>query len=251
MNIPPLRADGLRQTVNRDLSDDELVWHFRSGWNVAALNCTSAQYQPVLTAYSAYISDHATALRQVSERIDSVYRAEHGSRRAGIRAREGKLTSVYNFFALPPARAGFCRAALDVSNRALGQPSADPIAFAMANFTTLETPFNTFFNEYEEYQRTSAAWDAQYGNQYGPSQPGWVAVQAARRAGTVIPTPGDSNPGSTLATPTTPSGLVADDTTGVGVPVISAPGGTVSQPVVEPIPNVDPNAAAGTPDTSQ
>lgn len=183
MQIPMRDAQGVRQTINRGVSADENVWHFRSAWNVAALNCTAAQYQPILTAYSAYISDHGRALKRVNDRIEADYRRINGARRAGILAREAHMTSVYNYFALPPSRAGFCRTALDVSNRYLATPPSDPVAFANANFPMLEAPFETFFNDYERYQNASAQWDAQYGAQYGPSQPGWVAVQEARGNG--------------------------------------------------------------------
>lgn len=236
MSIPPMGAGGQRMTVHRDISDDETVWHFRSGWNVAALNCTSAQHAPVLDAYSAYIKDHGRALKRVNDRIDRVYRSQHGSRRAAIMAREDKMTSVYNYFALPPARSDFCQAALDVSNRYIAAPDQDPVAFAMTNFPVLETPFNTFYADYENYQRLSADWDAKYGAKYGASQPGWVAVQRAR----------GSNGGSTAVQPT---GFVADPATSgaAQVPIVPAPGNMISQPVVEPIPDADPAGAANDP----
>lgn len=183
MQIPQRDASGVRQTINRGVSADESVWHFRASWNVAALNCTAAQYQPVLTAYSAYISDHASGLKRVNDRIEADYQSKNGGRRAGIFAREEHMTAVYNFFSLPPARSGFCRNALDVSNRYLASPPSDPVAFANANFSLMEAPFEDFFVAYERYQIESAQWDAQYGEQYGPSQPGWVAVQEAKRAG--------------------------------------------------------------------
>ncbi|TRD12652.1 hypothetical protein FGU71_01655 [Erythrobacter insulae] len=235
MNIPGKDLLGRRMTVNRGLSDDEKVWHFRSAWNVAALNCTAARFQPVLDAYSVYIKDHATALMSVNRRIDRKYRNEMGARRAGIIEREGKMTSVYNFFALPPARSGLCAAALDISNRALAAPPADPIAFAMDNFELLLDPFSTFFDEYEEYQRLSARWDQEYGAEYGASQPGWVAVQRALADGIAVPTVGE-NPAATLATPAAAGSTVVDSATGAEVPVIPVQDGFVSQPVVEPIP---------------
>ena len=247
MVIPGKNAMGQRETINLGISDDEKVWHFRSGWNVAALNCTAAQYDPILTAYSAFIKDYGKALGAVNDRIDSVYRAREGARRAGILAREEQMTAVYNFFALPPARARFCRAALDISNRYNIAPPQDAIAFAMDNFALLEEPFELFFQEYEQYQRDSAAWDAKWGDMFGPSQPGWVAVQAARASGVTIPTV-ESDPASTLAQPTVTAGAVTDPETGVAVPVVPVQENTVSQPVVEPVAS-EPGAggSGGTP----
>ncbi|WP_255573962.1 hypothetical protein [Erythrobacter sp. SCSIO 43205] len=234
MVIPGRDANGVRQTINRGVSADESVWHFRSAWNVAALNCTAPQYQPILDAYSAYISDHARGLKRVNDRIEADYRRKNGGRRPGILAREAHMTSVYNFFALPPARAGFCRAALDVSNRYLSSPPSDPVVFANANFAALETPFDAFFNEYESYQQLSARWDADYGDRYGASQPGWVAVQEARRNGVSVPSVGD-DPTTTLAQPAYVTAEMPDAQTGAEVPVIPVQENFVSQPVTQPV----------------
>ncbi|MBD2842486.1 hypothetical protein IB285_09480 [Erythrobacter sp. KMU-140] len=246
MNIPQRGADGMHMTVHRNVSDDEKVWHFRSAWNVAALNCTAPQYQPILDGYSAFIKDHARTLKRINDRIDRGYRQQASSRRQAVRAREAQMTSVYNYWALPPARAGFCRAALDMSNQAMAAPPSDPVAFAMANFDTLEAPFEKFFADYQEYRRLSADWDAKYGQQYGPSQPGWVAVQKARANGVVIPTVGASAPAQTLASPSTVSGTVVQNETGAEVPVVPVQEGVVSQPVVEPVPSGETQAAAPT-----
>ncbi|KEO90417.1 hypothetical protein EH31_10025 [Erythrobacter longus] len=234
MQVPLKDASGDRFTVNSALSDDERVWHFRSAWNVAALNCTAAQYQPILTAYSSFISDHARAMRRINDRIEAEYYSINGGRRAGILAREERMTAVYNYFALPPARAGFCRAALDISNRAIAAPPSDPATFAAANFALLEAPFDAFFDEYERYQRLSADWDARFGDLYGPSQPGWVAVQAARQNGVPVPN-AQSDPGATLAQPIAAAGAVADQETGVDVPVVPVQEDFVSQPVTQPV----------------
>jgi hypothetical protein len=234
MEIPRRNAMGQRQTVNLGITDDERVWHFRSAWNVAALNCNTAQYDPILAAYSDYISKHQRALGQVNERIDRTYRQQLGARRAGMLAREERMTAVYNFFALPPARARFCRAALDVSNRYLLAP-VDPLAFATDNFALIEEPFELFFQEYEQYQRDSAAWDARWGDMFGPSQPGWVAVREAQAKGIPVPTAGMSDPAATLANPSVAAEMVIDPATGMAVPVVPVQENVVSQPVVEPV----------------
>lgn len=234
MKIPAMGPDGKRMTVNRGLTEDETVWHFRSGWNVAALNCTASQYAPINTAYTAYARDFSSDLNRVNSRIEATYSRQFSSRRATIQAREKVMTSVYNFFALPPARASFCRTALDLSNRYLATPPSDPIAFGLANLATLEAPFDAFFLEYERYERESAAWDAKWGAMFGPSQPGWVAVQQARRAGT-IPSADGADPTTTVSTPTAAATTVVDPDTGAEIPVVPVNEGFVSQPVVEPI----------------
>lgn len=228
MDIPRRDASGLRRTVNTSLTDDEVVWHFRSGWNVAALNCSSAQYQPVVDAYGNYIKKHARPLKRVNDRIDQVYRQQQGSRRAGIKAREAKMTMVYNFFALPPARTELCRNALDIASRSAMNPSQDPIAFAKDNFHLLTSPFENFFNAYEQYEQASAAWDAQYGDRYGASQPGYIAVLEARYGGKGLP----------------PSSMTASYPKPTAAPATPGSGSAVATPVVQPVANDEDGSAS-------
>lgn len=237
MDIPPRGADGKRLTVNSGLNDDHLVWHLRSAWNVAALNCLSPEYEPILEGYRTFLNRNVRPLKAVNDRIEKEYGRKHKTRRDAMVARDGLTTRVYNFFALPAARAGFCRAALDMSNRALAAPPADPLTFARDSFGGLLQPFETFFDEYEAYQRASAEWDAKWGAQYGPSQPGWVAVQQARASG--LPVPGVANlTGQGVAVQT-----VTDPETGVAVPVVPVNENVTSQPVVQPLSEQPPRSS--------
>ena len=241
MQIPPLNAQGLRVTVNRDLTADERVWHFRSAWNVAALNCLGDPYGPIIEGYRAYVLNNAKVLKRINDRVEQEYRRRERSRRAALLAREEHMTRVYNFFALPSARGEFCRTVLDIATQYRDQPGSDPAAFALANFARVEAPFDRFFSAYEGYQRASAQWDARYGDLYGPSQPGWVAVQKARANGEAIPSAEDDDPGDTLSKPAEVAGTVTDETTGAQVPIIPVQDGFVSQPVTEPLPAGEPS----------
>lgn len=234
MDVPQLGPDGRRMTVLGNPSPDELTWYFRSAWNVAALNCTGPAYQPILDGYSAFIKSHARPLKQANDRIDATYRKEYKVARDAIKAREKTMTTVYNYFALPPARTGFCQSALGVANQALATPKYDPVAFAAANFSAMTVPFDQFFTAYEQYQRDSAAWDARYGARYGASQPGYVAAQAARRTVT-LPQAGISDPTQTTAARVVETGTVTDQTTGAQIPVIPVNPGQTSVPVVQPV----------------
>jgi hypothetical protein len=235
MNVPQLGPDGRRITVLSDPSADERVWYFRSAWNVAALNCTGPTYQPILDGYSAFIKTHGRALKQVNDRIDATYRKDYAVARDAIKARETTMTTVYNYFALPPARAAFCQEALTIANQALATPKYDPLVFAAANFRTLETPFESFFTAYEQYQRDSAAWDVQYGPRYGPSQPGYIAAQLAGRRAIALPQAGVSDPTQTTAAKVVETGKVIDQTTGAEIPVIPVTSNQTSVPVVQPV----------------
>ena len=234
MEVPQVGADGQRITVLSNPSEDERVWYFRSAWNVAALNCTGPAYQPILDSYGTFIKTHDKALRQVNSRIDASYRKDYPVARDAIKAREKTMTTVYNYFTLPPVRGGFCQAALAVANQTVATPKYDPIAFANSNFHSLEMPFDAFFAAYEQYQRDSAAWDAQYGPRYGASQPGYLAVQAAKRT-LVLPQAGVSDPTTTTAAPVAAAGAVTDQQTGAQIPIIPVTQAQASAPVVQPV----------------
>ena len=235
--------DGRRITVLTSPSADERTWYFRSAWNVAALNCVGPGYQPILDGYSAYIKNNARVLKQVNDRIDASYRKDYSVKRDAIKAREKTMTTVYNYFALPPARAAFCQAALGIANQVLATPKLEPTGFAATNLALLEAPFNSFFTAYEHYQRDSAAWDAQYGPRYGASQPGYVAVQqAAARRTLVIPQAGVSDASTTTAAPVTET-TVTDQDTGAQIPVIPVTPAQTSVPVVQPVAKDAPKKA--------
>lgn len=228
MDVPQRGPDGRRITVNSNLSDDQLVWNLRSAWNVAALNCLTPEYSSILEGYRVFLSRNIGPLKAINDRIEKSYTSRFRARRDAMVARDGYTTRVYNFFALPAARSGFCRAALDLANRALAAPPTDPLSFARANFDGLVLPFDQFFVEYEGYQRASAEWDAKWGAQYGPSQPGWVVVQQARASGMAVPE-SNSPAGSAIAAQSD-----IGSQAGVVVPVIPVTEGVISQPVVEP-----------------
>jgi hypothetical protein len=222
MDRPARGPDGRRITINSNLTNDQLVWNLRSAWNVAALNCLAPEYEPILLGYRDFLTRNVKALKAVNDRLEKTYAGSYRSRRDAIVARDGYTTKVYNFFAEPAARAGFCRAALDMANRALAAPPTDALAFAQSNLEGLLVPFEQFFDEYEAYQRASAEWDAKWGALYGASQPGWVAVQQ-HRAGLVA----DQGPAAAQT--------VIDPETGLPVPVIPVNEGVTSQAVVQPI----------------
>jgi hypothetical protein len=236
MDVPQMGPDGRRITVLSNPSADERLWYFRSAWNVAALNCSGPTYQPILDGYAAFLKTNARALKAANSRIDASYRKDYPVARDAIKAREKTMTTVYNYFALPPARAAFCQAALGVAAQALAAPKYDPVNFAAINLPALETPFANFFTAYEQYQRDSAAWDARYGERYGASQPGYVAVQAANaRRSAAIPQAGITDPAQTTAKPVAVAGTVTDQETGAQIPVIPVSPAQTSVPVVQPV----------------
>jgi hypothetical protein len=228
MTIPPLGVDGRRMTVNSNLNENESIWHFRSAWNVAALNCLGAEHQPILDAYGSFLKQHARKLTATNTALDQQFRRAHGSRNQAVRAREALMTQVYNYFALPPTRPALCATALAIAGEYQATPPEDIAAFATSGLQRFEGVFEQFFREYDQYRVASAEWDLKYGARYGSSQPGYVAVHGAS--------------GPTVATTLTASGTgvvgeVLDPETGARIPLLAPAQGTVSTPIVQPVPD--------------
>ena len=168
LSIPPIGSDGIRLTLNANLTPDETLWHVRSGWNVAALNCLDPEHRAILDGYKAFLKRYAPELAHTNVALAQRYRS--------VSVREQANTRVYNYFAMPTVRAEFCDATQAVASEFLAAPPPDAAAFAKAALPRLEAPFEHFFAEYDSYLREAAAWDDKYGAQFGASQPGYVAV---------------------------------------------------------------------------
>ena len=234
MSIPPIGPDGVRQTVNTGLDENETIWNLRSAWNVAALNCLADEHKAILDGYSAFLKKNAKKLSAVNTALDKKYRSAAGSVPAGRLAREAHMTQVYNYFATPAAIGNMCNVALAVSNEYLQAPPSDLAAFAATTLPRFEAVYLDFFNAYDRYRAESAAWDAKWGALYGASQPGYVAVHGSGQP--TIATSLNS------ASPSTLSGEVVDPETGAKIPVVNLPAATASTPVVQPVAKDQPAA---------
>lgn len=218
MPIPAIGPDGVRETVISHMNPLEAVWNFRAAWNVAALNCMDAGYEPILEGYKALLVNHEKRLGAVNRELDRQYRSEYG--RDATREREAYLTQVYNYFALPPARTYFCDATLQIAREALQSPPEDIDAFALENIQRLASAFEQFYRDFEKYQVDVALWDAQYGPLFAPS--------GGQRSGVVY-----TNAAATDAA-----------AEGAARVQLNAPAGepprAVSEPVVQPLPPQGP-----------
>jgi hypothetical protein len=227
MDIPRVGPAGRRLTINSDLDENGSVWHFRSGMNVAALNCFGEQYGPITEAYAAFLKNNARRLTAANNAIEKQFRDQAPTRREALLVREAYMTQVYNYFANPGARQSFCDTALQVANEALADPPKDPVSFATSALGRFEAAFEGFFREYEQYELDSAAWDTRYGERYGASQPGWLVVHGG----------GATSVASGLVELNAPqvAGEVRDPETGASIPIIPAPESAVGTPIVQPV----------------
>lgn len=168
IEVPPADANGLRQSLNRNISSAQMVWNLRSAYNVAALNCTAPAHADILPRYKAFLTTHAKALNAVNKRLDAEFKAKYGAK--FIAPREAYITAVYNHFALPPTLSDFCDAVMAVSRDGAAVKSADLEAFAVRSLPNIEVVFDDFYRRYEVYRTDLAIWQAQYGGLMNPPQ---------------------------------------------------------------------------------
>lgn len=147
LRLPDSDGKGGYRTINSGIGNEEAMWHLRSALNVAALSCGGG----VAADYNVVLTRHKTALAKA-------YKAEAAGHR-GNAAMDAHITQVYNYFAQPPAQAGFCAAAVDVARQARTVSPAGFAGFAVTSLARLEAPFTTFYDRYAAYERDLAAWE--------------------------------------------------------------------------------------------
>ena len=187
MNIPLSDLAGVRQTVNTQLTANQALWNLRSALNVAALNCPQPQRETALTNYSTFLTRHAKRLAAANTAVGRDFEKRFG--RQGARpAQDRYMTSVYNYFALPPTLARFCDAAVAVGTEAASlAPEALPLFSAQA-LNRLEAVFIDFYGRYEQYRIASAQWEARYGPT-AALDPQTLAAAVTEAAATNVPPP--------------------------------------------------------------
>ncbi len=161
MQIPPFGIDGVRETPNRILSADETIWHFRSALNVAALTCNGVVWDPIATNYNSFIKVHKSRLAKASKTVDGEYKARYPGQN-GLRVRDGKMTDLYNYFALPPVKREFCDMALAKSQEAILLPMGALPEYSVGGLKDIDAIYLRFFDAFAQYQRDVVLWDQRY-----------------------------------------------------------------------------------------
>jgi hypothetical protein len=160
LQVPPMSAIGVRQTVNTGLSSAQTTWNLRAAYNVAALNCMQPQHSQIVVNYRAFLKTHVKALAAANKAVDAEFKTKFGPR--FIPPREAYMTQVYNYFALPPTLPSFCDAALAISNEAATIKPAELDSFSAGALPRIEAVFLQFYRSYEQYKDDLAGWQARY-----------------------------------------------------------------------------------------
>jgi hypothetical protein len=149
MTVPAPFADGSYPTPNRDLSPAAATWHLRAALNVAALACRGPNGDRIVARYNAVLRSQTVALARAEAEVAGEYRAAGGDWRDRY---DDSMTALYNFFALAPARAGFCATADRVLDEmAAVTPEALP-GFASAHMAAIDRPFTDFYRAYDAWR---------------------------------------------------------------------------------------------------
>ena len=161
MAIPAVGLNGIRHTVNTNISPTQTLWNLRSGLNVAALNCLRPQHAMLLDNYKILLKRHSRELARANRDLAREYRQEHGSQYR--RVQDSYMTRVYNYFALPPTLPAFCDTALELSHEVAQVAPGGLKDYASTGLPRMEAVFQDFYSDYEQYRVDLAAWDARYG----------------------------------------------------------------------------------------
>jgi len=149
LQLPARLADGSFATPNRNLPPAAAVWHLRTGLNVAALSCRGPEAAQLLAGYARFLTAYRPQLAAAQRTLATSMGSDGGFDRA--------MTRLYNYWALPPAQAGFCAAAAQVTAQAATVDAAALPQFALQAVAELDRPFSDFFARYAAWRDARAS----------------------------------------------------------------------------------------------
>ena len=161
MTIPMVAATGVRQTVNANLTPAQTTWNLRSALNVAALNCQEPKYTGLVDNYGAFLKRNARELSATNRALQSEFRQRYGGTYRDVQ--DSYMTQVYNYFALPPAKADFCDVSFAISQEVNTIEVGTLDTYSATALPRIEGVFEDFFRAYEQYRVDLRAWNSEYG----------------------------------------------------------------------------------------
>jgi len=158
---PLVEADGQRESVNRKVTVNQIVWNLRSAYTVAALGCQNPRNAAILPHYRTFLTRNARVLKTVYDQMDHDFRAKYG--RGGETLRDDYLTVLYNHYALPPTKDEFCDVVDKVLTDGVDVTPDQLGAFAQSKVPVIEKVFDDFYDRYDKYRNALAEWEDKYG----------------------------------------------------------------------------------------
>ncbi len=126
-------------SINANLSEQEALWHLRSGLNVAALSCRTGKLAGIASSYNRMLARHKAALAAANAAEIAPFRARYGAKWSS--AYDTHATRLYNFFAMPTSQAQFCVTAHQVLAKATVMPPDSITSYAPVALAQIEAPF--------------------------------------------------------------------------------------------------------------
>ncbi len=158
--LPPLDSTGRYITLNSGATGERAFWHVRVALNVAAIGCRGERELEMIDAYNRFVRAHNRTMTAAERKVIADLRTE--TRTNGIAARDALSTSLFNYFAQPPAQREFCAVAVDLAQQAASAPASELIPSSRDWLDRLDKPFTDFYAAFAKYKVDAAAWDAAY-----------------------------------------------------------------------------------------
>ncbi len=181
---PPLTPDGRYRTINTGIGPLQTAWHLRAALNVAAIGCRGAADATLAPSYNTMLSSKKAVLADADHFVQTHYRT--ASARTWQADHDAYMTRLYNFFAMPAAKAAFCVAADSVAPQAAAIAPDAFVGFAATALPQLEAPFTAVFATVDRYKAEVADWDARYGA--GATRVAAAPAAATAAAAIAVPT---------------------------------------------------------------
>jgi hypothetical protein len=113
-----------------------LLWNFRAGLNVAALQCQFSPFLRVVQNYNGVLTHHSEELAAAYTAINNYFKRVNGPAK-GMKAFDDYSTMTYNNFSTLQAQLGFCETASNIAKAALAAPKGHLIDVAMQRMREL------------------------------------------------------------------------------------------------------------------
>ncbi|MBV8936809.1 MAG: hypothetical protein JO095_13535 [Alphaproteobacteria bacterium] len=114
----------------------DLIWNFRAGLNVAALQCQFSPFLRTTPNYNAFLADHSEELANAYAALNAYFKRRDGAVR-GAKAFDEYSTQTYNNFSTLQAQLGFCQTAADILKSALATPKGQLVNLAQQRMREL------------------------------------------------------------------------------------------------------------------